>query len=119
MPFLLGNVKKSDLKAISKPYAGTYECKKMQYGERDLKEYVKCATLELKNDGTYVLIVELKNGKTRQSRGNYEVEGETIAFIDKTKKNAPRRVFSRKNDEIEVIVTLHGKTLYFLFSRAG
>lgn len=119
MPFLLGNVKKSDLKAISKPYAGTYECKKMQYGERDLKECVKGATLELKNDGTYVLIVELKNGKTRQSRGNYEVEGETIAFIDKTKKNAPRRVFSRKNDEIEVIATLHGKTLYFLFSRAG
>ena len=91
----------------------------MQYGERDLKEYVKGATLELKNDGTYVLIVELKNGKTRQSRGNYEVQGETIAFIDKTKKNAPRRIFSRKNDEIEVIDTLHGKTLYFLFSRAG
>ena len=119
MPFLLGNVKKSDLKEISKPYAGTYECKKMQYGDRDLKEYVNGAFLELKNDGTYVLTVKLKNGKTRQSKGDYEVEGETIAFIDKTKKNAPRRVFSRKNDEIEVIATLHGKTLYFLFSRAG
>ena len=119
MPFLFGNVKKSDLKEISKPYAGTYECKKMQYGDRDLKEYVKGATLELKNDGTYVLTVELKNGKTRQSKGAYEVDGETIAFVDKTKKNAPRRVFSRKNDEIEVIATLHGKTLYFLFSRAG
>ena len=119
MPFLLGNAKQSDLKEISKPYAGTYACKEMRYGERDLSEYISAATLELKNDGTYVLSVEMKNGKTRKSAGDYEVNGETIAFIDKTKKNAPRRVFSRKNDEIEVISTLHGKTLYFLFSRAG
>ena len=111
MPFLLGNAKQSDLKEISKPYAGTYAC--------NLSEYISAATLELKNDGTYVLSVEMKNGKTRKSAGDYEVNGETIAFIDKTKKHAPRRVFSRRNDEIEVVTMLHGKTLFFLFTRAS
>lgn len=119
MPLLLGNAKQSDLKEISKPYAGTYACKEMKYGERDLSEYISAAMLELKNDGTYVLSVEMKNGKTRKSAGDYEVNGETIAFIDKTKKHAPRRVFSRRNDEIEVVTMLHGKTLFFLFTRAS
>ena len=124
LPFFLGNAakngaEKEDLKEISKPYTGVYRCKEIKYGACDFLQYVQKAELELKENGGYVLTVTMKNGKKQKSTGDYEVDGETIAFVDKTKKNAPRRVFSRKKDEIEVIATLHGKTLYFLFSRAG
>lgn len=91
----------------------------MKYGRTRFIGVYFGADDRLKNDGTYVLSVEMKNGKTRKSAGDYEVNGETIAFIDKTKKHEPRRVFSRRNDEIEVVTMLHGKTLFFLFTRAS
>lgn len=123
LPFLLGNAAKKNggesLKDLAKTYAGVYECKEMKYGDKDLSDYIKSVTLELKEDGTYKANLEMKNGEKKSAGGKYEATKDKIVLIYQEKNGESRREFSRAEGKITVSVAMHGRLLYLVFTRGG
>ena len=119
LPFFSGNTaKKNDsLKDLAKTYLGVYDCKEMRYGGKDLSEYIKSVTMELKEGGNYEVNLTLKSGEKKKASGRYEAEKDKITLIYCGKNGDTKREFSRTEDKITINCMIHGKALYLVFSR--
>jgi hypothetical protein len=62
---------KDELKEITRPYLGFYECKKLFFGKKNILKQFKYITVELTAGGEMVLRYKLKSGKKGESRCNY------------------------------------------------
>lgn len=70
----LSNAGKGDLKEITKPYLGVYECTEARFGERDCLERFSYIKLELKADETFLLHFCEQGGKKQMQEGRYHYD---------------------------------------------
>ena len=65
------NMRKGELKDITKPHLGIYECTEAKLNERDYLDRFRYIHLELKSDETFLLHYCEKGGKKRTEQGKY------------------------------------------------
>ena len=104
-------LKNGDLKEITKPYTGEYECKLAQIGNTDLMDSFKKILLTLSPDGSFALDATDKCNKRRTEQGKYEydLQNHEITFL--WQNGAYHRSFPVQNGEIFITVPLGAKTL--------
>ena len=74
---MLTMVAKNELKDITRPYLGFYECKKLFFGKKNILKQFKYITVELTANGEMVLRYKLKAGKKGESRCDYVYDEES------------------------------------------
>ena len=77
---------KDELKDITRPYLGFYECKKLFFGKKNILKQFKYITVELTSSGEMVLRYKLKAGKKGESCCKYvydENSGEISVVSEK------------------------------------
>ena len=85
-----------NLKEITKPYLGVYECTQAKFGSKDVKSEFKSLTVELTSGGEFCLRYALKNGLRDERCCKYsydEKTGEIILSPD----FLPKEIFGKKN----------------------
>lgn len=78
---LFPNGKKGELKSITRPYLGEYECTRALLGDRDYLEDFDYVRLELRSKDEYVLRYRKKGKKEGQTDGKYRYEEGTDKLI--------------------------------------
>ena len=73
-------VVKNDLKEITRPHLGFYECKKLFFGKKNILRQFKYITVELAADGQMILRYKLKGGKNGESRCEYAYDEKSGEF---------------------------------------
>ena len=68
---------KGDIKEITKPYLGVYECKSIQIADQELLSKEQKVVLELKKKGVFTLYYQTADGNIRRLDGKYKYEEKT------------------------------------------
>ena len=71
LSLLFSGFAKGDLKGITKPYLGMYECVEAKWNGEDYLERFSCIELELKPKGSFVLHYAEQNGEKKSEEGRY------------------------------------------------
>ena len=110
--------KGGDLKQISKPYLGVYECKSAQLGKTDLLAEFSHIHLELKDGGEFVLHYGDKDGKKSKSSGKYVYDYKTQTItLQFTDGKCFQREFPLRNGQILVSFPLGERQLQLIFEQ--
>ncbi|MBQ8292088.1 MAG: hypothetical protein IJX88_06275 [Clostridia bacterium] len=110
--------KEGNLKEITKPYLGEYECKNATLGNVDLKESFKSIVLELCSDNTFILTVKDMAGKKHVQTGkySYDEKTQTLCFCDKDGKGIQRET-SLKEGKFSLNLGFDKKTVILSFEQ--
>jgi hypothetical protein len=73
---VLPNARKGEMKDVTKPHLGFYQCTEAKLDARDLSSYFDKIDLELRADETFVLHYCEKNGNSRTETGRYQYDRE-------------------------------------------
>ena len=73
---ILPNVSRNELKDVTKPHLGFYECTEAKLGGRDFLSRFEKMDLELREDETFVLHYCEKGGRVRTEKGRYQYDRE-------------------------------------------
>ena len=105
------------LKDISRPYAGMYVCKELSLGGRDMRGDFEEITLELKQDGSFVLLYETKEGNRGGYNGTYGLDSEKgeISLTARQGKRDKSFTFPYRNGTIYIDYNLFGTLLHASF----
>lgn len=68
---------KGDIKEITKPYLGVYECKSIQIADHEWLSKEQKVVLELKKKGIFTLYYQKPDGNTGRLDGRYKYEEKT------------------------------------------
>ena len=117
LTFLPG-LKKQELKEITKPHLGVYECTEIQWKEEDLLNRFSRLSLELKTDEEFVLHYCEKGAKSKTERGKYVYDREngTITLIGGV-GGLFKRDFPLSNSILTVSVPVGGDILILKFKQ--
>ena len=116
--FVFPIFKKSELKDITKPHLGIYECKIAQINEVDYLDKFSYIRLELKDGGKYELTYCEKAGKEGKKTGayRYDRKKETLTiYLDSAR--LVKKEFPLKKGVLSLSVTLGEKTMYAQFEQ--
>lgn len=118
LTMLFAPLKKGELKDITKPHLGFYECQSATLSGEDLSDEFDYVRLELKADETFTLYYCKTGGKERTEQGRYSYDKEkgTICLAA-GEGNAIKRSFPLKDGVISVTVRLGKKTLSMQFKQ--
>ena len=111
----------SDLRSVSKPYAGEYRCVSAMWGKKDLLPQYRSVVLTLEEDGTFCIEATEKKGKTRRGEGQYSYDAENGLLIFTAKffgKNRTKTAFL-ENGTFVIEQKFVGKNLVLKFSMGG
>ena len=110
--------KDGDLKEITKPYLGVYECKSAQLGDEDLLKNFSHIHLELKKGGEFVLHYGDKKGNKEQARGKYvyDAKKQTVT-LKMTDGNCFQRTFPLQKGQIIVSFPVGNRQLCLIFEQ--
>ena len=118
---VLGNIiapQNKNLKDITKPYLGVYECKSAQLGEKDLLEEFSHIVLELKTDGVFVLHYGHEKGGKQSLHGKYVYDSEKQTIVLKTaEKICFQREFPLRKGQIIVSLPIAQRQLCLIFEQ--
>jgi hypothetical protein len=112
----LSNAGKGDLKEITKPYLGEYECTQALLGENDYLKLFSYITCELKDKGVFTISYKSVDGKKKEIDGEYEYVKERKVLLVKDKKGYQRE-YPLENGRFTVIVPYGNKTLHLTFEQ--
>ena len=118
MLFPLSALRDGNLKEITKPYLGEYECQSATLGDTDLATYYKSIVLDLKKDGTFFLTITDKMGKKHAQSGKYAYDEQTgmLTFCDSANGGFKRECALDKG-ECCLTVPVGGKMVRIKFAR--
>lgn len=112
----VGAWQNGNIKEITRPYLGVYECQSAQLGERDLLTEFSYLHLELKSNNVFLLHYCEKKGEPNILRGEYSYDYEkkvlTMQLADN--KNL-KRDFPLENGELIVSLPMGNKQLRLIF----
>ena len=110
--------KSGDLKEITKPYLGVYECKSAQLGDEDLLKNFSHIHLELKKDGEFVLYYGDKKGRKDRAHGKYVYDAtkQTIT-LTLSDGNCFQRTFPLQKGQITVTFPVGNRQLCLIFTQ--
>ena len=112
-----GNLTKSSVKSISKPYIAQYECVEARFGEDNFLECYDYIRVILLNKNELELLYKLKDGEKTSVVGTYTLDPET-RIID-AEIGILRYKFKKKvevkNGEILISHTIMQKELFMKF----
>lgn len=111
-----GAFKLGELKEITKPYLGVYECKAATLGDEDVLSRFAYVNIELKKGDVCTLYYREKNGKRKEVKGkySYDKEAETITLSPDV-LDFFKREFPLKDGEILISLPMGGKMLSMRF----
>ena len=108
----------SQLKDITKPYLGEYECKSVTLGGRDMLDSFTSIKLYLQPDDTFLLSYKTKLEEVGQQKGTYSYNKEEGSIVFSSKENGGlQRAFPIKNGAMDIVVSIAGKQLHVQFIR--
>lgn len=111
-------VKNGDLKEITKPYLGVYDCQQAQLGNKDLLEDFSSIQLELKDGECFVLHYEDKDGQKNKVKGKYVYNEKEKEIALQMEGEYPfKRSFPLKNGQIIVSFPVGNKQLRLIFEQ--
>lgn len=111
-------VKKGDLKEITKPHLGVYECKQAQLGTKDLLEDFSSIHLELKDAHHFILYYEDKNGQKNKWEGKYDYNKKEQTITLQLDGEYPfKRSFPLQKGQITVSFPVGNKQLCLIFEQ--
>lgn len=116
--FVFPIFKKGELKDITKPHLGIYECKTAQIDEVEYLDRFSYIRLELKDGGKYELTYCGKGGKEGKKTGAYRYDSkkETLTvYLDSTK--LVKKEFPLRKGVLSLTVSLGEKTMYAQFEQ--
>ena len=104
-----------DLKDITKPYLGVYECTEARIGEREYLDRFSKLDLELKEDGKFILYYCEKNGKPKTQTGayRYDKEQKTLTLLG----GGVQHAFPFENGVLTAVIPLGGYTIQLKFAQ--
>ncbi len=82
------------LKEVTRPYAGFYQCETITLGGRDMTDKFETLTLELRQDGQFVVSYLTAEGNEGSYRGNYEIDIEEKEITFSAKQGTRQKAFS-------------------------
>lgn len=104
---------------VTKPYQGIYTLKELVYGDKDMQEYLKDFTLELKSDGEILFTSKDTLGNLQKRTGKYRYDAKsgvlTLIF-----QNGDREIIkdvSLKNGQIHFTTIVGGKIFSATFEQ--
>lgn len=118
MLFPFSAYKEGELKEITKPHLGQYECQMATLGDYNLAEHFKSILLELGENNTFTLTAVEQTGKKRVETGKYSYDDkkQTLTFFGEN-----NRVFKRETTlckgEFCITVPFGNKTLRLAFKQ--
>ena len=114
--FACGAPKGGELKDVTKPYLGFYECESATLSGKDVIPEFDYIRIELKKDQTFTLSYAKKGKKKVEERGKYEYdkEKERIRLITNV---GLKREFPLKDGYIEIYIQFIGKQLNMRFKQ--
>ena len=116
--FSLGALKSGSITDIAKPYLGEYRCETATLGGNDCLGNFKDIVLELKDETSYQLRYQLKNGYKGAEEGTYVYDKEKqILTLSLGKNGQWKREVPIKNGKICISVTLGDTLLYLCFTQ--
>ncbi len=111
-------IKNGDIKEITKPHLGVYECKQAQLGEKDLLEDFSGIYLELKDTQHFVLYYEDKEGQKNKREGKYHYNKKEQTIMLQLEGEYPfKRSFPLKNGQIIVSFPVGSRQLRLIFEQ--
>ena len=117
--FLCGcsRLKEGELKEITRPYLGEYECKIARLGEVDLLDGLRFARIELNADN-FRFVAREKDGKVRRYEGKYSYDETSGALRFFTPSLEGDKISSRlKKGEISILYPCGENTLFLFFTK--
>ena len=104
-----------ELKEITKPHLGVYECTEARLAEEDFLSRFDKIELELKSDETFTLYYSEKGGRVRKENGRYEYdrEKETLTLIG----GPIRKEFPLKQGTLTLYFTMGKEPLTLIFKQ--
>lgn len=109
---------KSELKDITCPHLGFYECENATLSGEDLLDEFDHVRLELKADESFVLYYAKKDGKENKETGKYSYDREKEEIrLSAGEGNAIKRTFPIKDGVILVTLRFGTKTLRMQFKQ--
>lgn len=118
-PFLLG-AKGDGIKEITKPYLGTYDCKRVVLGEEDWTERYALLRLEIAKNGKITLLLRERGKPMIRLNAKYvfdEESGTLTVFKDKKNERASGHYRLSEDGDLILTTRIGGKLLYIAFSK--
>ena len=115
---LFSGIKDLGLKDVTKPYLGEYECLEARFGGTDYLEDFSYITIELKDDETFILHYEKRNGEKKQERGYYRYDKKRQVITLYAKERSFLKLETPlKDGAFDIIVKMGSKTLHMKFEQ--
>ncbi len=109
--------KSGNLKQITKPYYGTYECESATLGVKEYMQDFAYIRLELKKDNAFTIFYKTQDGKKGEESGTYcyDEEKENITF--QSKNGALKREFPLKKGKLLITLPVGPQALVMKFTQ--
>ena len=114
---LLPNFWKGDLKDITKPYLGVYECKEATLNGKDFLDKYEYIHLELKTDENFVVHLCEKGRKSKEVSGKYVYDREKGEFCISGAGNVFKRKFTLQEGVLQVYLQIGKRNLSLKFEQ--
>ena len=112
---ILPNASKGELKDVTKPHLGFYECTEAKLDGRDVLSHLEKMDLELRADETFVLHYcrKGKKAQTEEGRYHYDREKGVVTLIG----DMMQREFPLKQGVLSVTITVGKDTFVLKFQQ--
>lgn len=106
-----------NLKDVSKPYTGIYECEKLSLGGKDMTDAFEKVTLELKGDGSFEIFYRTAAGGEGGYEGGYTLDetGGEITFSAMKGARQKSFTFPYEKGAVHIDYNLFGNLLHAEF----
>ncbi len=116
LPCLLGNKNKDELKSISKPYLGSYECEKLIVFGKDRTDDFTYLQAEVTED-KILWKAKHKTGKKYRSEIEYETDGNGKVTLKKDGMPTKNVTVKIDKGKITVLFQLDEQIVYLIMKR--
>ena len=109
------SVVKGELKDITKPYLGMYECTEARMGDNEYLDRFSYIHLELKADERFILYYREKDGEKQTKEGRYKYDKEK--GVISLQGGGLQREFPFADGVLMMVVPLGGQTIRLKFEQ--
>lgn len=109
--------KSGDLKQITKPYLGTYECESATLGVKEYMQDFAYIRLELKKDNAFTIYYKTQDGKKGEESGTYCYDEKTETITFQSKDGTLKREFPLKKGKLLITVPFASQALVMKFTQ--
>ena len=108
-----------ELKDVSRPYLGTYECERIFLGEEEKTDRFEYVRIELQPEGKMKLLYQEKQGKKgeAEARYSYDTQKNLLTVYVDIAGFEQKKTFPVENGVLELSVRYGGRMLMMRFAR--